>query len=56
MFHFLTMNEVIENFDKIKNYIKKKRISKNEVKKYLGLYSTKTINKILNSGLIYEFE
>ena len=55
MFHFITMEEVIENKELIRNYIKEKQLSKYQFEQYIKFYSTQTIKKIVEGGIIDAF-
>lgn len=55
MFHFLSMDEVKENKELICNYIKENKISKYQFTQYISLYSTQTIKKIVEGGIINAF-
>ena len=55
MFHFITMNEVKKNKELIRNYIKKNQLTKKQFTDYIGLYSTQTIKKIVEGGIIDAF-
>ena len=55
MFHFITMREVIENKELIRKYIKEKQLSKSQFEQYIKLYSTQTIKKIVEGGIVDAF-
>lgn len=55
MFHFLSMDEVKENKELICEYVRKKQFSKKYLSDYLGLYSTQTIKKIVEGGIMNAF-
>lgn len=55
MFHFLSMDEVKENKELICNYIKENKLSKFQFSQYISLYSTQTIKKIVEGGIINAF-
>lgn len=55
MFHFLTMEEVKNNRDKIIRYVKEKQLSKHLFTKYLGLYKGQTMKKIVEGGILDAF-
>ena len=55
MFHFLEMDEVKENKQLLRDYIKRQNLTKFQFSQYIGLYGTKTIKKIVEGGIIDAF-
>ena len=55
MFYFLTMDEVKENKELIRNYIKKQQITKFAFSQYIGLYNDNTLKKLVEGGIIDAF-
>lgn len=55
MFHFLSMDEVKENKDLICRYVKDNQFSQKYLTDYLNLYSTQTIKKIVDCGVVDAF-
>ena len=56
MFHFISMDEVMDNKELLKNYVKENGFSKTDFSKYIGLYGTQTIKKIVEGGIIDAFK
>ena len=55
MFHFVSIEEVKRNKTLLIDYIKKNNFTKKELNRYIGLYSFKTVKKIMEGGLIDAF-
>ena len=55
MFYFVSLREVIENKDLLVDYVKKNKLSKQQFEQYIKYYSTSTIKKIVEGGIIYAF-
>ena len=55
MFHFLSLDEVKENKELICKYIKENELSKFQFSQYISLYSTQTMKKIVEGGIINAF-
>ena len=55
MFSYLTLEEVKNKKDIIINYAKKNQLSKQQFIKYIGLFSPKTMKKIVEGGIINAF-
>lgn len=55
MFYFLTMDEVKDNRELIRRYIKKQQITKFAFSQYIGLYSDNTLKKLVEGEIIDAF-
>ena len=55
MFYWVEMDEVIENKKLICSYIKKAQLKKSIFNQYIGLYSSKTLEKLKKSRIINAF-
>ena len=55
MFHFISMDEVIKYKDLLRKYIVDNYLTKNNFMKYISLYGTQTIKKIVEGGIIDAF-
>lgn len=55
MFHYVTLDEIIDNRDLLKKYIIENQLSKYDFKKYISLYSLQTLKKITEGGLLDAF-
>ena len=55
MFHYLSIDEVKKNKEKIIEYINKVELTKEMLVKYLGLYKGQTMKKIVEGGIINAF-
>ena len=55
MFHFLSDDDFIDNKEILVNYIKFNKFTKNELVKYISLYSIKTQKRIFETEIFYAF-
>lgn len=55
MFHFLCWDDLNHNKKLLSNYIKENKFSKIDFERYIKFYSTSSIKKIVESGLINDF-
>lgn len=55
MFHFLSDDDFIKNKKRIVNYIKNNKFTKNQLTKYISLYSIKTQKMIFETEVFYAF-
>lgn len=55
MFHFLSLSEVQDKKDLIIKYVKDNKLSKNQFSQYIKFYSTQTMKKIVEGGIINAF-
>ena len=55
MFYFVSMDEVKENKQLLRNYIINNGLSKRDFSQYIGLYNDNTLKKIVEGGLIDAF-
>ena len=55
MFSFISIEEVKNNTDLLKNYITNNSLTKKQFSEYIGFYSNKTIKKIVEGGIANAF-
>lgn len=55
MFSFISLDEVKDNRELLKQYIENNFLTKKQFSEYIGFYSNKTIKKIVEGGIINAF-